>query len=103
MAKAVAKKPVLVPLGDRVLIQATKGNTKTAAGIILPEALADDMEMKRGTVVAVGPGRVVDGKLVAVSVKKGDDVIFKKWADKLTFEGEEYFIAGEHDLVATIN
>lgn len=103
MAKAAAKKPTILPLGDRVLIEASKGNTKTAAGIILPDSLSDDMEMKRGTVVAVGPGRVIDGKLVAVSVKKGDEVIFKKWADKLTFEGVEYYIAGEHDLVATIS
>lgn len=100
--KTVVKKAVITPLGDRVLIEEVRGDTKTASGIILPDSLADDMEMKRGTVIAVGPGRTHDGVHVAVAVKKGDEVLFKKWADKVKIDGREYYIAGEHDLVATI-
>lgn len=103
MPKAKEKKQVIQPLSDRVLIQEVKADTKTVAGIILPESMGDDQEMRRGKVVAVGPGRMVEGKLQPVAVKKGDEVLFKKWADKVKLDGEEYFLAGEHDLVATIS
>jgi chaperonin GroES len=100
--KVVAKKAVITPLGDRVLIEEVRGDTKTMSGIILPDSLTEEMEMKRGVVVAVGPGRISDGERISVTVKKGDEVLFKKWADKIKLDGREYYIAGEHDLVATI-
>jgi len=102
MSKAQSKKESIQPLGDRVLLEEVKQDTKTLAGIILPDSLSDDQEMRRGKVIAVGPGRVVDGVLTPVSVKKGEEVIFKKWADKVRLDDKEYFLANEHDLMATI-
>lgn len=94
---------LIMPLADRVLISAIKADTKTASGIILPDSIGGDDELLRGTVLAVGPGKVVDGKKQDMAVKAGDKVLFKKWVDKIKVAGEEYYLAVESDLVATIN
>jgi chaperonin GroES len=100
MAKS---KNLITPLADRVLITALKEDTKTASGIILPDSMGGDDEMLRGTVLAVGPGKKVNGKYDEMTVKEGDKVLFKKWVDKIKIEGTEYYLASEGDLVATIN
>jgi len=94
---------LIMPLADRVLISALKADKKTASGIILPDSMGGDDELLRGTVLAVGPGKIVDGKKQDMSIKKGDKVLFKKWVDKIKVEGEDYYLAVEGDLVATIN
>ncbi len=91
------------PLGDRILI---KENTdmkekKTASGIIIPITVNDDKGSKAGKIVAVGAGRYEEGKLVPVSVKVGDEVLFQ-WGDKVTIDGEEYYIVKESELLAVI-
>ena len=103
MPKSNTKKPSVQPLSDRVLIQELKEDTKTLSGIILPDSLSNDEEMKKGKVMEVGPGRLVNGNNIPVAVKKGDKVLFKKWADKVKLDGEEYYLASEADLVAVIN
>lgn len=102
--------PVITPLADRVLItlikeKEEKKNKKTAAGIILPDSVKEDEdEMLRGKIVEVGPGRTLsNGEIVPLSVKKNNQVLFKKWADKVFVNEEEYYIASESDLVAIIN
>jgi len=99
--KDIAKK--IKPLADRVLIKEdTESNEKkTSSGIIIPVTVNEDKGSKRGLVVAVGPGRVEDGKLVAPSVKAGDTVLFQ-WGDKVKIGEDEYYLVRESEILAII-
>lgn len=94
---------LITPLGDRVLIKEDSNNKeiKTASGIIIPVTVNDDKGSKRGEVVAIGNGRYEDGKLIPISVKVGDDVLFQ-WGDKVKINNEEYYIVRESELLAII-
>ncbi len=91
------------PLADRVLIQEhlVGGEEKTSSGIILPSGADKNKDGKRGTVVAVGPGRIEDGALIELSVEVGDTVVFQ-WGDKIGVDGEEYYIVRESEILAII-
>ncbi len=91
------------PLADRVLIKEDKNSKekKTASGIIIPITVDDDKGGKRGEVVAVGTGRIEDGKLVPISVKIGDEVLFQ-WGDKIQIDGDEFYIVKESEILAVI-
>ncbi len=91
------------PLGDRVLIRenADDAEKKTSSGIIIPAGAGEDKGGKRGEVIAVGPGRVEDGKLIKPSVKEGDKVIFQ-WGDQIKIGDQEYFIVRESEILAVI-
>ncbi len=90
------------PLADRVLIKEDSDNRekKTSSGIIIP-ASADEKAGKRGEVVAVGPGRMEEGKVIPLQVKEGDRVIFQ-WGDKIKVGDEEYYIVRESEILAII-
>lgn len=92
------------PLGDRILIKESKDSKekKTASGIIIPITVNEDKGGKNGEVVAVGVGRYEDGKIIPVSVKVGDSVLFQ-WGDKVMVDGEEYYIVKESEILAIIN
>jgi chaperonin GroES len=67
------------PLGDRVLVERDKSDEKTPGGLHIPEAARE--QMCRGVVLEVGPGRVSEsGKRIEPSVKKGDKVVFGRYA-----------------------
>lgn len=91
------------PLADRVLVEPLEATTKTAGGIIIPETASKERG-EQGRVVAVGPGkRGDDGKLVPMTVKKGDRIIFSKYGpDEVKVEGKEYFIISEANILAII-
>ncbi len=91
------------PLADRVLIKETdkEGGGKTKSGIIIPETVKEDKGSKRGTVVAVGEGRIEDGKRIPVSVSVGNTVLFQ-WGDEIKIGGEEYFIVSESNIIAIV-
>jgi chaperonin GroES len=99
--KDISKK--IKPLHDRVLIREDTENKekKTSSGIIIPITVDDDKGSKRGEVVAVGAGRMEDGKLVPISVKAGDEVLFQ-WGDKIKVGDEEYYIVKESEILAII-
>lgn len=100
----MAKKIGLMPLGDRIIVAPAErgGEKKLASGIIIPET-ADKEKPMRGTVVAVGPGKVDDGVRVAPSVSVGDEVLFSKYGyDEVKVDGEEYFILSESNILAVI-
>jgi chaperonin GroES len=85
------------PLADRVLIEPTVSETKTASGIILPDSAKE--KPQKGTVVAVGNG-TADQKL---TVKKGDTVLYGKYAGtEIQVDGSEYLIMRESDILAII-
>lgn len=95
--KSQTGKKEVQPLGDRVLIKPLdqKGEATTASGIIIPGKEHNDKH-ERGTIVATGPGRMNnDGKRVALDVKKGDVVWYKRG-----YDGEEVEVGGE-ELVLT--
>jgi len=99
--KDISKK--LKPLADRVLIKEDTDSKekKTSSGIIIPMTVNDDKGGKRGEVVAVGPGRTEEGKLVPITVKVGDEVIFQ-WGDKIKVDDQEYYIVRESEILAVI-
>ncbi len=99
--KDIQKK--IKPLQDRVLIRedGESKEKKTSSGIIIPVTVNEDKGSKRGEVVALGPGRYEDGKLVPVSVKEGDKVLFQ-WGDKIKVGEEEYYLVKESEILAVI-
>ena len=88
---------------DRVLIKedTESKEKKTSGGIIIPITVNEDKGSKRGEVVAVGEGKMEDGKLVKPSVKVGDLVLFQ-WGDKIKIGEEEYYIVKESEILAII-
>jgi len=99
------------PLADRVLIRedTEHAEKKTSSGIIIPVTVNDDKGSKRGTIVAVGPGRTEDGKIVKPSVAIGDVVLFQ-WGDKIKIgdssnragHDDEYYLVRESEILAII-
>src|SRR5687768_4036771 len=88
------------PLGDKVLVQPKTGNETTAGGIVLPDSAKE--RPQEGTVIAVGPGRVLDsGEKSKVNVKEGDVVIYSKYGGtEIKDDGVEYLILDESSLLA---
>ena len=85
------------PLSDRVLVAPQEAETKTASGIIIPDSAKE--KPQRGKVVAVGKGK----KDHEMTVKKGDTVLYGKYAGtELKFEGSDYLIMREDDILAII-
>lgn len=85
------------PLADRVVIEPAMAEQKTASGIIIPDTAKE--KPLRGTVVAVGPGT----KDNPITVKVGDMVIYGKYAgNEFNFEGKDYMIMREADIIAII-
>ncbi|WP_153124601.1 co-chaperone GroES [Peribacillus tepidiphilus] len=93
---------MLKPLGDRVVIELVQSEEKTASGIVLPDTAKE--KPQEGKVVAVGTGRVLDnGERVALEVNVGDRIIFSKYAGtEVKYEGTEYLILRESDILAVI-
>ena len=98
-------KITIQPLGDRVLIEVAKGERegKTASGILIPDT-AEKERPEQGKIIAVGAGkRGEDGKLIPLSVKKGQTVLFSKYGpNEIKVDGKEYLIAREEDILAII-
>jgi chaperonin GroES len=90
------------PLQDRVLVKRLEEETKTAAGIIIPDSNKE--KPAQGKVVAVGTGyRQNDGSIRALDVKTGDTVIFGKYAgSEIKVDGTEYLIMKEDDILGVL-
>lgn len=85
------------PLADRVLVEPTAAETKTASGIIIPDTAQE--KPQEGTVVAVGPGK----KDEPTTVKVGDKVLYGKYSgSELKLEGKDYLIVRESDLLGIL-
>lgn len=92
----------LRPLHDRVIIKRLEAETKSAGGIVIPDAAAE--KPIKGEVVAVGTGKILeDGKVRPLAVKVGDKVLFGKYSGtEVKVDGEELLVMREEDLVAII-
>lgn len=91
------------PLSDHILIEPIKGEEKTSGGIFLPET-AEKEKSEQGKIIATGPGKKTDdGKIVPLSVKPGDRVLFQKYGpSEIKIDDKEYLIAREEDILAII-
>ena len=91
----------LKPLADRVLLKATEAEETTKSGIILSTANKEKPIISE--VIAVGPGGVVDGKEIVMTVKPGDQVLYGKYSGtEIEIDGEKYMIMKESDIYAII-
>ncbi|MBP6235826.1 MAG: co-chaperone GroES [Saprospiraceae bacterium] len=85
------------PINDRVVVKPAPAETKTAGGIIIPDTAQE--KPQKGEVIAVGPGK--DG--VAMTVKKGDTVLYGKYAgQEVKLDGVDYLIMREDDILIII-
>jgi chaperonin GroES len=91
------------PLGDRVVIKPTPKEEVSKGGIVLPDTAKE--KPQEGKIIAAGPGRLTeDGKRIAMEVKKGDKVIYSKYAGtEFKLESEELVIMRESDLLAKLS
>ena len=92
----------LRPLNDRVVVKRLDQETKTASGIVIPDAAAEKPD--QGVVMAVGPGkRNEKGDFVAMGVKEGDQVVFGKYTGQVVkVGGDELLVMREEDLFAIV-
>lgn len=92
---------MIKPLGDRVIVELVEQEAQTASGIVLPDSAQE--KPQEGKVVSVGSGRIENGQKVALEVKEGDNVIYSKFAGtEVTYEGNDYLIMRESDILAVI-
>ncbi len=90
------------PLHDRVIVKRLEEERKTASGIVIPDAAAEKPD--QGEVISVGPGKRDDnGKQVTLDVKKGDRVLFGKYAGQtVKVDGEELLVMREEDIMGVV-
>lgn len=88
------------PLGDKVVVKASTAEERSAGGIVLPDAARE--RPQQGTVVAIGPGRLLEsGERVAMSVSVGDTVIYSKYGgNEIKLDGEELLILDQDSIYA---
>jgi chaperonin GroES len=90
----------LVPLSDNVIVKPLEAETTTASGIVIPDT-ANKEKPRKGEVIAVGPGRMVDGKRTDMDVTEGDIVIFREYAPtEIKIDGKELYVLGIDSLLA---
>ncbi|KRL95261.1 co-chaperone GroES [Limosilactobacillus equigenerosi] len=93
---------MLKPLGDRVVLKA-ENEEQTVGGIVLAANAKD--KPTTATVIAVGPGKVLDnGQVAAMNVKEGDKVLFDKYAgNEVEYNGDKYLVVRESELIAIVD
>ena len=98
----MSKKINLKPLDDRIVVQPLEAEEKTAGGLYLPDTAKE--KPQRGTVIAVGPGKLLDdGKRGEMSVAVGDEVIYGKYSGSdIEVDGQEIKILRETDVLAKV-
>ena len=88
-------------LHDRVIVKRVQEEEKTQGGIIIPDTAKE--KPQEGEVIAVGPGKQDDGKIIALDVKTGDRILFGKYSGtEIKLDGEERLIMREEDILGVI-
>lgn len=89
------------PLGDRVAVKPEPVDEKTAGGLFVPDTAKE--KPQRGTIVAIGAGRVENGERIEMTVKEGDAVLYGKYAGtEISLNGNDLLIMKESDLLGLI-
>ncbi|GMT42613.1 MAG: 10 kDa chaperonin [bacterium] len=93
----------LKPLGDRVLVRPMEEKETKKGGIIIPDTAKE--KPKEGKIIAAGPGKTTDdGKVLPLKEKKGEKVIFGKYAGtEIKLDGKEYLLMREDDILGIID
>lgn len=92
----------LIPLGDRLVIQAVEQEEVLASGIVIPDTAKE--KPQQGEVLAAGPGRIDDsGKRIAMEVKVGDRVLYAKYSgQEIKLDRDEYIVLSEKDVLCKV-
>ena len=93
----------LKPLGDRVVVQASKAEEQTKSGLFIPDTAKE--KPQKGEVIAVGDGRWDDdgAKRTPLDVSEGDTILYSKYGGtEIKLDGEEYLILAERDILAIV-
>ena len=100
--KKSSAKVTLQPLGDKVVVEREESQEKTSGGIYIPDAAKD--KPTRGTIIAVGTGKLLDdGTRGKMQVKKGDRVLFTSYApETIKIADDEFLLMSETDILAVI-
>jgi chaperonin GroES len=103
MVSRVTSATQLQPLGDRIVVRPIKQEEVTKGGIVLPDTAKE--KPQEGEVIAVGPGKLTDdGKRMEMEVKKGDRVIYAKYAGtEIKLNDEELLILRHDDVLAKVS
>ena len=102
MATKNASSTKVQPLADRVVIRALEETEQMRGGLYIPDTAKE--KPQQGEIIAIGPGKYEDGKLVPMSVKVGDKVLYGKYSGtEVTIDNENYLILREADVLAVIN
>ncbi len=89
------------PLGDRVVVRPKPAEEKTESGLYIPDSAKE--KPQKGTIIAIGPGRVENGSKIDLTVEKGDEVLYGKYAGtEVTIDGEEMLIMRESDIFGVV-
>lgn len=92
---------MLKPLLDRVVVKMLESEETTKSGIILSSAAKEKPQIAE--VIEVGPGKIVDGELEKMYVKKSDKVVINKYSGtEVKYEGEDYIILKQDDILAIV-
>jgi len=102
MASKSSTKNNIQPLFDNVLVRPLEAETQTASGILLPDTAKEKPQM--GTIMAIGTGHVTpDGKVVPMTVKVGQKVMYKKWGgNEIKVNNEDWMMVEQKDILAVI-
>ena len=93
---------MLQPLADRVVVRPQEAEEKTAGGLFIPDTAKE--KPQRGTVLAVGPGKVENGTKIDMTVKEGDTVLYGKYAGtEIQLDGDDVMIMRESDILGVVN
>ena len=102
MATKQATSVTVGPLADRVVVRSLEGHEQTRGGLFIPDTAKE--KPQQGEIVAIGPGKYEDGKLVPMTVKVGDKVLYGKYSGtEVTIDDESLLILRESDVLAVIS
>ena len=92
----------ITPLSDRVVVKASEDTEQMRGGLYIPDTAKE--KPQQGEIIAAGPGKYEDGKLVPMSVKVGDKVLYGKYSGtEITLDNEQYLILRESDVLAVVS
>ena len=102
MATKSASGTKVNPLSDRVVVRALEETEQMRGGLYIPDTAKE--KPQQGEIIAVGPGKYEDGKLVPMGVKVGDKVLYGKYSGtEVTIDSEQLLILREADVLAVVN
>jgi chaperonin GroES len=90
------------PLGDRVVVKPQPAEEKTASGLFIPDTAKE--KPQKGTILAVGPGRIENGNKIDMTVKEGDTVLYGKYSGtEIELDSNDVLIMRESDILGIVN